>query len=87
MNKFSDGPAKENFQLGQKIKLTVINYAFDNKVMAAGVKTIVPSTNLTPHITIAVDRKAGGKPFHSNQLTNWEPITPIELEGVIEECH
>ena len=40
-----------------------------------------------PHVTVAVNRAGGGKPFHSNKIPqeNFEPLTGISLEGVVEE--
>ena len=40
-----------------------------------------------PHVTIAVNPAADGKPFMSNQfsLNDFQPISPIILCGVIEE--
>ena len=40
-----------------------------------------------PHITIAVNTEAGGKPNMSNefQLSDFEPIKPIPITGAVEE--
>jgi len=65
--------------------MTVSSLGQDDKVMAAGVNTNVPSKNQIKHITIAVNRAGGGKPFHSNKLENWTPTQPIELHGTIAE--
>ena len=81
------GEINEVYQdlLGIDVKLTVISYAIDDKVMAVGVKGC-PTVNEIPHITVAVNRKAGGKPYLSNKLTNWKPINfPINLNGKVEE--
>lgn len=86
MNDFASGPLRDSsFVIGSPVELTVINYAYDNLVIAAGVDTLVPSTNKIKHITIAVNKNAGGKPFLSNNLTNWHPISPINLKGIISE--
>jgi hypothetical protein len=54
--------------------------------MAVGVQTEVPSVNSKKHITIAVNRKAGGKPFMANKLVVWKPVPKeIHLSGVVEE--
>ncbi len=84
MGNISAGPLNDDY-LNQEIELTVVSLAYDNKVIAAGVNTKIPSANAVKHITLAVDRSAGGKPFHSNQLTNWTPTTPIALQGIIQE--
>ena len=40
-----------------------------------------------PHVTIAVNSKAGGEPYMSNefQLSDFEPIKPIPVTGAVEE--
>lgn len=44
------------------------------------------SDNQIPHVTIAVDREGGGKPFMSNQITDWSPLSsPIQLYGTVQE--
>ena len=88
MGNASSGPlAGQNLDVGAVAELTVVNYAYDDKVMAAGVATDVPSTNSVKHITLAVNRAGGGKPFHSNQLKNWQPTTPLKLRGIIQEVN
>jgi hypothetical protein len=74
------------FKKGDAATCEVTSYAYDDKVIAVGVQSNVPSQNQTKHITLAVNRAAGGKPFQSNQLTNWEPTSPMTLAGIIEEC-
>ena len=40
-----------------------------------------------PHVTIAVNSKAGGEAYMSNefQLSDFEPIKPIPITGAVEE--
>ena len=86
MGNAESGPLMANkFNLDEESELTIISLAYDNKVIAVGVDTEVPSNNKVKHITLAVDRASGGKPFHSNQLTNWNPTSPLKLRGIIEE--
>ena len=86
MGDAASGPlANSKFQVGQPAGLTVINYSYDEKVMAAGVQCDVPSSNAVKHITLAVNRPAGGKPILSNKLTNWQSISPLQLQGIIQE--
>ena len=59
--------------LGLPIQLSVKDIAMDDIVMAVGV-TGFGSTNAKPHITIAVNRREGGKPSMSNKLTDWKSI-------------
>ena len=44
------------------------------------------SENKTPHVTVAVNRELGGKPFHSNKIENWTELPdPFELNGEVQE--
>jgi hypothetical protein len=78
-----DGPA--NHMLGETVEITVVSFAKDAKVMAVGVETACPSTNERKHVTVAVNRMGGGKPFHSNKLDNWEPVEHFKLTGKVME--
>jgi len=80
----NDGPLFPQFNLGDQVELLATHYAYDDKVMAVKIETVVPSQNATKHITIAVN-VASGKPFHSNQLKNWTPTSPIKLIAILEE--
>ncbi len=72
--------------LGMTAQLRVVKIGMSDLVMAAMVETIVPTDNTIPHITIAVNRQEGGKPFMSNKITNWKPIQfAIELTGTVKE--
>lgn len=65
--------------------LEVTGYASDAAVIAVRV-TGYFTKNKIPHITLAVNRKNGGKPVMSNNLTNWQPILkPITLKGTVKE--
>jgi hypothetical protein len=87
MGSFDSGPAPAaGFKLCQDVELKVTTFAQDGKVMAVGVECPVPSNNAIKHITVAVNRAGGGKPFHSNKLTGWAPIGNFVLKGHIEEC-
>lgn len=82
------GSIKPQFEhlLGTFADLVVKKLAIDDKVAAVEVETDVPTINKIPHITLAVNRKTGGKPVMSNQLTNWQPVDePIVLRGRVEE--
>lgn len=71
--------------LGLPIQLSVKDIAMDDIVMAVGV-TGFGSTNAKPHITIAVNRIEGGKPYMSNKLTDWKSIgRPLLLTGKVTE--
>ena len=71
--------------LGISVRLQVNDIAMDDKVIALGVSGF-GSDSKKPHITLAVNRNAGGKPYMSNNLTDWKPLKrPIYLSGIIEE--
>jgi len=71
--------------LGKKVELSVIDYAMDDLVIAVGVRGY-PSKNTKPHVTLAVNRANGGKPFMSNKLTDWRKIQfSLNLSGVVTE--
>lgn len=71
--------------IGEKVNLVVKTIGFSDMAMAVGV-TGFPSSNKKPHITIAVNRKEGGKPFMSNQISNWMPMQfAINLTGTVQE--
>jgi len=76
---------KEDLSGGTEITLNVTDFAIDNLVMAAGVEGY-STTNEKPHVTIAVNREEGGKPFLSNKLTDWKPLGfPLKLTGKVTE--
>ena len=83
MGPAKDGPAAD--LLGQSFGMIVKMWARDEKVLAVGVWTNCPSVNPIKHITIEVNRAAGGKPKDSNQLTEWKDYYGIELFGTVEE--
>lgn len=76
---------KQDMIDGEEITLKVVDYGMDDKVMAVGVEGY-HTTNAKAHITLAVNRADGGKPFMSNKLTEWRPLGfPLELTGTVSE--
>jgi hypothetical protein len=76
---------KQDMENDTVITLNVVDYAMDDKVMAVGVEGY-PTKNAKPHITIAVNRAEGGKPFMSNKLSDWRPLGfPLTLTGKVSE--
>lgn len=77
-------------ELDSTVYLRVSTFAIDDKVAAVGVSGF-HSINSNPHITIGVNRSGGGKPFQSNNLKDWKPISqitgdiPFMLTGVVKE--
>ena len=77
--------AEKDMQDGKEITLIANDYAFDDLVMAVGVEGY-ETKNEKPHITIAVNREAGGKPYLSNKLKDWKPLGfDLKLTGKIFE--
>lgn len=84
MGALCDGPAYG--KLGVKAGAKVIAYGYTDGVMAVKVESIVPSKNETKHITIAVNRELGGRPWHSNKITEWKEVPySFMVWGMIEE--
>lgn len=81
------GPAHESVKpfLGQMVDVIVKSLAINDLVLAAGVECVVPSTNERKHVTLAVNRMKGGKPFMSNQLQEWVPVEELVLQGEVIE--
>jgi len=77
--------AKADLSGKTDITLTVVDYAVDDLVMAVGVDGY-ETTNEKAHVTIAVNRAEGGKPYLSNKLTDWKPLGfPLTLTGKVTE--
>lgn len=63
----------------QTIIITAIGYS--EKAIAFKVNPNVPCCNEIPHITLCTLNE--GKPFDSNDITEWKPLdTPIKIKGV-----
>ena len=76
-----EGPALD--WVDKEVELTVKAIARSDKVVAVAVDTEVPSTNQIKHITVAISPEA--RPVDSNELSNWEPLSPIKLRGIVKE--
>lgn len=84
---------KDRHLLGVQVQIQIFSVAQNDKVMALGVIPIgFDSDNKYPHITFAVNRKAGGKPVMSNQLMVDQSksdaintISPFILNAVVKE--
>ena len=78
----------ETYPVGTEIELPVLAVGKDERAMA--VKVGVPNpikTKSWPHVTVAVNRNGGGKPFHSNKIPeeNFQPLSGIVLKGTVQE--
>lgn len=88
MGSISSGPcAKDTKLLLNSLQSCVVSsWSMDERVLAVGVESTLPSNNTVKHITVAVNRAGGGKPFHSNELKDWKPIEePFGLFGHLKE--
>jgi hypothetical protein len=71
--------------LGLELELAIKKIGVSDKAIAVEVAG-APTVNKIPHITLAVNRKEGGKPVMSNYITNWSPVNVSErLKGKVEE--
>ena len=68
-----------------KQKLEATHIGVSDKAVAVRVIGF-ESKNKIPHVTMAVNIKAGGKPVHSNDIKDWKPLeTIIKLTGEVKE--
>ena len=87
------GPLKDSlaevYKVGDMMNLSVVALGQDERAMAVKVKPPAPISNRIsfPHVTVAVNRAAGGKPLHSNRIPeeNFKPQETIFLSGVVTE--
>jgi hypothetical protein len=81
------GPAAPQVQphIGQTVDLVAKTLAGNELVLAAGVECPIWSMNQHKHVTLAVNRAAGGKPQMSNDLQEWVPVAPVQLRGTVME--
>lgn len=70
--------------LGEEVTLIVEDFGMDDKVAAVGVSGF-HTKNAKAHITLAVNRANGGKPFLSNKLTDWNKVEKLLLNGIVTE--
>lgn len=88
------GPLKDNLRaneettVGSPQKLTVIAIGASDKAVAVKVQGLMAghSKNAIPHVTVAVNKKQGGKPVDSNKITDWQAAPKnLVLKGKVEE--
>ena len=79
----------ETYPEGAEIELPVVAIGQDERAMAVKVR---PPNEINkkisfPHVTVAVNRAEGGKPFHSNKIPeeNFKPSSGITLRGLVAE--
>jgi predicted kinase len=83
---FGKGLGKDRMDdLGKRVNLMATDIGISDMAIAVKVSGY-PSDNDIPHVTVAVNTEAGGKPVMSNQITNWKPLSPhINLSGEVTE--
>ena len=79
----------QTYPVGSEVELPVVAVGQDERAMAVQVQapSEISKKISFPHVTVAVNREGGGKPFHSNKIPeeNFEPLSGIVLRGVVEE--
>ena len=69
---------------GTPITLKVVAVGKSDKAFAVKVEGY-HSANKIPHITIAINKSAGGRAVDSNNIINWQPVNNgITLTGTVE---
>lgn len=72
-------------KINEKVELQAYEIGFSEKAIAVKVSGFY-SKNEIPHITLAVNRNIGGKPFDSSKIKNWIPLDKtIDLIGFVQE--
>lgn len=69
--------------LDKEVTLTVTGIGLSDMAIAVSVDGY-PSTNQTPHITVAINPN-GGTPSMSKEITQWRKIKSFNLFGVVSE--
>jgi predicted kinase len=77
---FGKGVEDES-ELGKEVGLVVTEIGKSDMAIAVMVEGY-PSSNKIPHITLAVNPD-GGKPFMSNQITDWEKSSRLKIRGTV----
>ena len=66
-------------EIGESETAIAVKVQFRNNLWTNNIKTSFP------HITLFVNKAAGGKPVDSNQITKWTPVGDnyLYLKGVV----
>mgnify|MGYP004461619809 FL=1 len=80
----------KNYGPGNEVTLKVTHVGLDDRAMAVKVEAPyeISKRIAFPHITVAVNREGGGKPFHSNKIPadNFKPIEgELMVRGTVQE--
>ena len=75
------------YKVGDQVELKVVGVGQDERAKAVKVEPPHP-VNMRhvkyPHVTVAVNAAAGGKPRHSQKLQQFEPVS-LTIRGTVEE--
>jgi hypothetical protein len=69
-------PADAKHLLGTEQPMRIVGWGQSDLAAAVAVESPVKFMNSQPHMTMAISPM--GKPFHSNQISNWEKLEPHE---------
>jgi len=77
---------KKSYRIGESVTLICTKAGRTNKALALKVDNQTRFMDGTPHITVAVNVTAGGKPKDSNNIALfYEPVDKLILTGTIQE--
>lgn len=83
--KLGELPENLKGKVGERVTLKVTELGKSDKAIAVKVETDL-SQNAIPHITVAINAKAGAKPKDSNDIKEWTPLEEtFTVTGRIEE--
>ena len=73
---------------GEQLQLQVVAVGRNETNTAVKINPPFPTKNCKKscaHITVTVDREAGGKPAHSNKITEWKELDkPVVIKGRVD---
>ena len=80
------GELEDKSFIDKKIKLKVMSFGIDDKVAAVGVQSPIEPEDRKAHITLALNRQAGGTPKISKELERWRPLgRPFYITGRLQQ--
>lgn len=73
---------------GEELELEVVAVGRNETNTAVKINPPFPTKNCKKsfaHVTVTVDREAGGKPAHSNKITEWKELDkPVVIKGRVD---
>tara|TARA_R110002153_G_scaffold127065_1_gene274618 strand:- start:527 stop:913 length:387 start_codon:yes stop_codon:yes gene_type:complete len=84
----TNSKGKYPFQLGDRVQINITHLG--HSLMVTAFRCELPEgksvKSKVPHITCKVNRVDGGKPKHSNDISEWMEIDPFSVKGVVQVC-